>query len=184
MTQLRMNRIALLQALTVLALLVPLVGGGLYLYTLHQRAQARLADAEPRYARLVGLMERQADMKSLVVQAKEQLARHAYPVTQDATQAANDAQQRIRALFADSKLDISSIQVLPPKEEGKFDRISIDLRVEGDLTSLQNALSLLATQTPTVVVENMALQTIGAVKPASTQRLGAQFNFFVLRVRS
>lgn len=179
----RVSRVAWLQALIILTLLLPMVGGVLYVYGIHQRAQSRLADSEPRFARLAGFLERQGDMKALVIQGKEQLARHAYPTTQDITQAGNDAQQRIRSLFADSKLEIISIQVLPPKEEGKFDRIFIDLRVEGDLSGLQNALSLLSTQTPSVLMGSMTLQTIGAVRPASTQRLGGQFNFSVLRVR-
>ena len=186
MTRSFFNRIAWLQALTVLAILLPVAGGGLYVWAVHQRAQSRLADLEPRYARLAGLVEWRADLKALGVQAGEELARLAYPATQDVTKAGNDAQQRIRALFADSKLDVSSIQVLPAKQEdkdAKFDRISIDLRVEGDLTGMQNALALLASQTPVVLVDSLALQTIGAVKPASTQRLGGQFNFSVLRLR-
>ena len=63
------------------------------------------------------------------------------------TQAGNDAQQRIRSVFADSQLDIISIQVLPAaKEEAKFDRIPITLRVEGDLTGIHNALGMLPAQ--------------------------------------
>jgi general secretion pathway protein M len=178
------NRIAWLQALTVLALLLPLAGGAWYAWNIHQRAQQRLADIEPRYARLAGLVERRADLKTQGTQANLQITRLTYPTAQDVTQAGNDAQQRIRSLFADSKLEIISIQVLPPKEEGKFDRIGINLRVEGDLTGIQNALALLSAQTPMVLVDNVALQTIGAVKPASIQRLGGQFNFSVLRVRS
>ncbi len=177
------NRIAWLQGLTVLVLLLPLVGGGLYVYSVHQRAESRLADIEPRFARLAGLVGRRAELTTQGAQATAQLARQAYPASQDVTQAGNDAQQRIRGLFADSKLDIISIQVLPPKEEGKFDRIPIDLRIEGDITGVQNALALLSGQVPTVLVESMALQTIGAVKPASVQRLGGQFSFSVLRVR-
>ena len=186
MTRSFFNRIAWLQALTVLAVLLPIAGGGLYVWSVHQRAQSRLTDLEPRYARLAGLVERRADLKTLGVQVGEELARLAYPAAQDVTKAGNDAQQRIRALYADSKLDIISIQVLPARQEdkeSKFDRISIDLRVEGDLTGMQNALALLASQTPVVLVDSLALQTIGAVKPASTQRLGGQFNFSVLRLR-
>lgn len=179
------NRIAWLQALTVLALLLPMAGAGLYVWTQHKLVQQRLADLEPRYARLLGLLERRADLKALGVQASEQLARLTYPAGQDVTQAGNDAQQRIRNLFAESKLDIISIQVLPPpKDEAKFDRIQINLRVEGDLAGIQNALSILSGQTPLVLVDSLSVQTIGAVKPASTQRLGGQFNFSVLRLRS
>ncbi len=178
------DRIAWLQALTVLLLLLPLAGAGLYVWALHQSLQNHLGALEPRFARLAGLLQRQADLQALGVQADAQLARLTYPVSQDVTQAGNDAQQRIRGLFADSKLDIISIQVLPPKEESKFDRIPINLRVEGDLAGIQDALMKLANQSPVVLVDSLTLQTIGAVKPASVQRLGGQFNFSVLRVRS
>jgi general secretion pathway protein M len=178
------NRVAALQALTVLVLLLPLAGAGLYVWTLHHRLQTHLADLEPRFARLAGLLARHADLQAMGVQANAQLARLTYPASQDVTQAGNDAQQRIRSLFADSKLDIISIQVLPPKEEGKFDRISINLRVEGELSGVQDALMKLPGQSPVVLVDSLTLQTIGAVRPASIQRLGGQFNFSVLRVRS
>lgn len=179
------NRIAWLQALTVLVLLLPVAGAALYVWTQHQRVQNRLADLEPRYARLQGLLQRQADLKALAVQVNGQLVRLTYPAAQDVTQAGNDAQQRIRSLFAESKLDIISIQVLPPlKEESKFDRIPINLRVEGDIAGIQSALLKLSGQNPMVLVESLSLQTIGAVRPASIQRLGGQFNLSVLRVRS
>jgi len=179
------NRIAWLQALTVLVLLLPLAGAGIFVWIHHQRIENHLADLEPRYARLAGLLERQSDLKALAVQANDQLARLTYPAAQDVTQAGNDAQQRIRSLFTESKLDIISIQVLAsPKEDAKFDRIPINLRVEGDLAGIQNALSSLARQTPMVMVDSLSLQTIGAVRPASIQRLGGQFNLSVLRVRS
>lgn len=185
MSRFRFNRVAWLQALTVLILLLPLVGVGLYTWNRHQLVQQLLADLEPRYARLLGLLQRQAELKAMGVQANEQLARLTYPAGQDVTQAGNDAQQRIRSLFADSKLDIISIQVLPPpKEDSKFDRIPINLRVEGDLAGIQNALLKLSVQTPSVLVDSLSVQTIGAARPASIQRLGGQFNLSVLRVRS
>ncbi len=184
MSRFQFNRIAGLQALIMAALILPLAGAGLYAWIHHLRIQTHLSDLEPRYARLAGLLERQADLKSLSGKVNEQLARIAYPASQDVSQAGNDAQQRIRSLFAESKLDIISIQVLPPKkEETKFDRISIDLRVEGDMAGIQNALVKLASQTPVVVVDSLSVQTIGSVRPASNQRLGGQFNLYVLRVR-
>jgi len=178
------NRVLWLQVLTACVLLLPLLGTGFYVWTKHQSYLGFLADLEPRYARLAGLLARQADLKTLTEQGNKQLTLLAYPASQDATQAGNDAQQRIRALFAQSKLDIISIQVLPaPKDDAKFDRIPINLRVEGDLAGIQAALTALASQSPTVLLESLSIQTIGAVRPASIQRLGGQFNFFVLRVR-
>jgi general secretion pathway protein M len=51
------------------------------------------------------------------------------------------------------------------------------------MAGIQNALALLATQSPVIGLDNWTIQTVGAVRPASNQRLGAQFNFFVLRSR-
>ena len=188
MNRFLLNRIFWLQALTLVLMLLPLCGAGYFVWSKHQNVQSHLAAVEPRYARLLGMMANKSELQAAGQQASEQLARWVYPASQDATQAGNDAQQRVRTLFADSKLDIISIQVLPVKGDAKdgdkFDRIGIDLRVEGDLTGIQNALALLAAQTPMVIAESVSLQTIGALKPASTQRLAGQFNFTVLRVRS
>jgi general secretion pathway protein M len=185
MSRFRMNRIVVLQALTVLALVLPIAAGGSYIWTRHHEFQKSLTDIEPRYARLLGLIEQQSTLKGLGDQAAEQLKLLAYPASQDSTLTGNDAQQRIRSLFADSRLDIVSIQVLPPpKDDSPFERIQINLRVEGELSGIQSALSALASQTPRVLVDSVTLQTIGAVKPASTQRLGGEFNFTVLRMRS
>lgn len=186
-----LNRVVLLQALTVCVLLLPLFSGAFYIWTKHQLLQEHVASLEPRYARLAGLLERSADIQALGEQAGAKLAALAYPVSKDANQSGNDAQERIRALFADSKLDIISIQVLPlakdkdkEKDDAPFDRIQISLKVEGEMVGIQNALSILAGQTPVVWVDSVTLQTVGAVKPASVQRLSAQFIFSVFRVRS
>lgn len=175
---------SVLQALTLALLCAPLAAGGWWVWQKHLWAQQQLEQLEPRHARLLGLQASKDTLAQAEAAAKAQLARQAYPATQDAAQAGNDAQQRIRTLFADSKLDIGSIQVLPPKEQKSFDRIGVVLRAEGDLAGIQNALALLEAQSPTVWVEAAALQTIGAVKPKSTQRLGGQFTLFVLRSRS
>lgn len=178
------SRIALLQAVMVALLLaIPAVAGG-YIWSKHRWAQDQLVQLEPRFARLSGLQKAKDSLAQAEESAKALLASQAYSSSQDAVQAGNDAQQRVRTLFADSKLEIGSIQVLPAKEQQAFDRIGIALRVEGDLVGLQNAMALLEKQSPAVWVESMSIQTVGVVKPKSTQRLAAQVNLFVLRVRS
>lgn len=173
-----------LQLLTLLLLCAPLVAAGWWVWQKHQWAENQLAQLAPRHARLLGLQANADMLTQLDTEAKARLARQVYPASQDAAQAGNDAQQRIRTLFADSKLDIGSIQVLPAKELKAFDRIGVVLRVEGDLVGMQNALTLLETQSPTVWVDAFSIQTIGPVKPKSAQRLGAQFTLSVMRSRS
>ena len=184
MSQRHPPRILWLQAATVIALMIPVVFAAIYVSGHHQRVFGLLADLEPRYARLTGLVQYKAELEALNVKASEQLKGLTYPSSQDVTQAGNNAQQRIRSLFVDSNLNVISIQVLPPvKDDSKFDRIPISLRVEGDMAGIQSALTKLAAQTPLVLVESLSVQTIGAVKPASIQRLGGQFGLSVLRVK-
>ena len=184
MTHPRFNRIVALQILIVLLLLAPLMAAGTFVWFKHQQYQDSLAELEPRYARLLGLVNARANLQALGVQVGAALVQRSYPTTQDLAKAGNDAQQRIRSLFAESRLEVISIQVLPPKEEGQFNRITITLRVEGDLSAIQTALDKLTGLIPTVQLDSMALQTIGAVRPASVQRLGGQFNFSVFSVRT
>jgi general secretion pathway protein M len=183
MRRIAFNRVVLFQSLTVLVLAGLVVFASYTTWAKHDRAQGILADLEPRYARLQGLLERQADMQAMDAKAKELLLQMAFPATQDLAKTGNDAQQRIRSLFADSRLDVISIQISPGKAEGDFDRISISLRAEGTLTDVQAALGRLADQSPVILIDSMLLQTVGGARPASVQRIGGQFVFSVFRVR-
>jgi general secretion pathway protein M len=177
------HRIAVYQAVIVAAFVLPALAFAHFVWGQHQSATQKLAEMEPRFARLLGLVERKSELLAFSQMSAEFVKSSLYPADQDATLAGNDAQQRIRTVFADSRLDVISIQVLAAKEEEGFDRIPIDLRVEGDLTGLQNALAVLAAQKPLVLVDEATIQTVGAVRPASVQKLGGQFQFSVFRVR-
>jgi general secretion pathway protein M len=178
------TRVLWLQAATLIALLIPVIVAAIYVGGHHQRVFGLLADLEPRYARLTGLVQYKAELEALNVKVTEQLERLTYPSAQDVTQTGNSAQQRIRGLFVDSNLNVISIQVLPAvKDDSKFDKIPISLRVEGDLAGIQSALTKLSNQTPLILVESLSVQTIGAVKPASIQHLSGQFGLLVLRVK-
>ncbi len=173
------EKIALVITLVLLVLPILLVGG--YILQKHRWAQDRLAELEPRYARLVGMEAKGEELKTTANQARELLARHVYPASQEVSQAGNDAQQRIRNIFSAAGLDIVSSQVLAPKAEKDFDRIPLSVRAEGELLALQSALVGLSGQTPSILVDGFSVQTVGAVRADRPQRLGAQFNFSVLR---
>ena len=183
MKRVAFSRIALLQALTVLVMLLPVVFGGYTVWVKHNRVTGIVADLEPRYARMQGLLARGAEVRAMDAKAQELLLQLAYPATQDLAKTGNEAQQRIRSLFTDSQLDVVSIQVMPGKVEGKFDRISISMRVEGGMPGFQVALERLAAQSPVILVDSMTLQTVGTARPASVQRTGGQFVFSVFRIR-
>jgi general secretion pathway protein M len=178
------GRTAIIQALTVFLLSLPVLGCAYWGWSKHITLEKQLSELEPRYARLQGLLEQQAEMQALQGKLETRLSELAYPAATDVTKAGNDAQQLIRTLLVESKLDVSSIQVLPAKQEGGFDRIPVSLRVEGDITAFHAALLKLSKQAPAVFLDNMTMQTIGAVRPASVQRLGGQLTLTVFRLRA
>lgn len=177
------SRSAIALTLTLGTLLLVLVGIVLFILQQHQMAQSQLADLEPRYARLLGLQASRTDLVRAETEASALLARYAYPSTQDVSQAGNDAQQRVRAVFSGAGLEIASSQVLPPKEDKFFDRIPLTVRMEGELVALQSALMVLSSQSPAIIVDGFTVQTIGFVKADIPQKLAVQFNMSVLRTR-
>lgn len=165
-------------------LLAPLAAAGVYVFQKHQWAQARLAELEPRYARLLGLNEQRADITAVLAQAKDARARYVYPTSQDATVAGNAAQQRVREILTTAGLQISSSQVLPPKAVKGYERIPITVRAEGEWLAVQSALAVFSTQLPLIVIDEFEVQVLGGLgntPPKFQPKLAVSFGFSVLR---
>ena len=169
---------------TALVLLLPLVLLGGYVTQKHQWAEQRLAELEPRYARLLGLEAQKAHIDAALLQVSALRAQYVYPSTQDAAQTGNAAQQRVRDIFSSAGLQILSSQALPAKSEKGFDRIPLSVRAEGDMLAVQSALAVLTSQSPAIVIDDLDIQLQGNLTNAdgkTAPRLGANFNFSVLR---
>lgn len=178
------TRIRLLQATTLLLIAAPFVAAGIYVAYKHQWAQTSLDELGPRHARLQGLRAALPALNIAVQQAENSLKINAYPAALDATQAGNDAQQRIRTLFEATQHTIISLQILEAKETDHFQRINLGLQTEGTMVNLQEVLLKLKEQSPAILIETMSVQSTGPVRPASTPRLTGNFTLTVLRARS
>lgn len=149
----------------------------------HGGAQRQLDSIEPRFARLLGLIDQRAALEAAATAAGAELARHSYPAGREVSQAANDAQQRAREVFSKAGLDVISSQVLAAREGRRFDRVPISLRIEGDMAALQAALAALPAQTPTLYVEGITVQGGPAPRNEAEVRLVVQIELYVLRQR-
>lgn len=180
------REIAVLAGTLVLGLL-PLAFMGWYVAQRHMAAQERLAQLEPRYARLLGLEAQKADIDAALNSATQARAQYVYPASQDANQTGNVAQQKVRDIFSAAGLQVSSSQVLPAKEEKGFDRIPLNVRAEGDMLAMQSALAVLNGQLPIIVINELEVQVLGAfgsLDPKIVPRLSITFGLSVLRERS
>ena len=141
----------------------------------------RLVAAEPVFARQVGLQTAQPDLQKQLDQSAELLSRYVYPSSTDASQAANDAQQRIRGVFSQAGTEVLSLQVLPPKSGPQFDTIPLTIRVEGDLSQLQAAFLTLKSLAPVVYADGFNLQGGAMAADNGVVKVVRQFELFVLR---
>lgn len=151
--------------------------------TLRQRAINELAQIEPRFARLLGISAGRDRIAAAATETALDLRRHAYGPAQDASRAANDAQQRLSDLFGKSGLDVISMQVLPARQSPHFERISVSLRVEGDLQALQAALAALPSLSPSIYVEGFVLQSAASAENLPV-RVVCELQLFALRAKS
>ncbi len=164
--------------------LVALLASGAYVvYQKHQWAAQQLLDLEPRYARMLGLQRASATTQKSEQELLGVVTRYSYPAGMELTKAGNDAQQRVREAFSKSGLDVLSSQVLAPKQDKLFERIPLSLRAEGELAALQSALILIRSGGPVVLVDSVAMQTIGVFRPDQSPRLAIQLELFVLRAK-
>jgi general secretion pathway protein M len=166
-----------------LAAVVLLGGAAAYVVSKHTWASERLAELEPRYARLAGIEASAPALDPALRERRALLERHAYLSSQDVAKAGSDAQQRARDIFAKAGLEVSSTQVLPAKTVDGFDRIPVVLRLEGELPALQSALVVLPSSAPSLFVEVFNVQGTSLPRGDAPPRLTMQVNLFVLRVR-
>ncbi len=153
-----------------------------FVFDQHRTATRRVHEAEPRVARLAGLAADAKRLQEAAATATQIVLHHAYPATRDASQAGNDAQQRVRELFSKGGLDVVSIQVLPARQQQQFDRIPISLRADGELVAMQATLAALPSLSPSVFVEGFAFSGASTADNAPARVVG-ELQLFVLRVR-
>lgn len=109
----------------------------------------------PRIARMQGIQQVEGQLRESAGMVQQQSARLVYPATAERTSVAASMQAEVRQLMTEAGLTVSNSQVLPVREEEKFDYISVKLTVTGDVASLDRALAELADFAPLIIVESL-----------------------------
>ncbi|HRP19786.1 MAG TPA: type II secretion system protein GspM [Alicycliphilus sp.] len=170
-------------AATVLVLLSPIIAGGVYVYQKHQWAAARLAELEPRYARMEGILAAQPELEQANQQADAMLGVYLYPADKVLNQAGNEMQQQVRDMLSAGGLRVGSSQVLPPKADNtSLDRIQLTIKAEGELLALQTAMIGLKSIKPAVFVDSLSVSVMGAPRAEVPQNLSIQLELSAWRV--
>lgn len=154
---------------------------GTVVYNKHRWLQDRLGEIEPRYARLMGLQDNKAALDEALVRAQTALQRHTHSSELDATQLGNEVLAKIKQVLAAARFDAISTQVLVEGEIVGREKINIVVKGEGDINALMGVLSGIYEQTPTIVLDSLSVQSTGFAAQYAPQRMGVQFNLFLIR---
>ncbi len=167
-------------ALAALALLIWVT---VVVVSAHQAASSRLAEIEPRYARVAGLLQNSERLTQADQAVKSNLAEFAYPAEGEAGQVGNQALQRVRDIATTHGLRVASSQVAASREDKGFDRLGLSMRVEGDWAQLQGMLIDLARLRPVVYSESIQIGAQGGPVPGRKLDVAGQFDLYVLKER-
>jgi general secretion pathway protein M len=149
------RRSAIICGATLLLPLLLYLKLALGVWAVHAGYVDEIQRLEPRIARLQGLRQVEGEMRTAAGSAQQQRALLVYPASAEVSSVAAAMQSDIRQLLAETGLSVSNSQLLPVREEEKFDYIGIKLTVAGDMESLDRALAGLARFSPRVFVEAM-----------------------------
>ena len=170
-------------ALLAAALLACLALGAFKVYDKHRWAALRLAEIEPRYARLAGLQASAPQLDELAQQLRERMAQYAYPAGDDPSYAGNGALQRVRELAAAAGLSVTSSQALAAQEKEGFYRVGLNLRLEGEWASMAKLLQSIAALRPAVYAESVQINSLAGHMPEGPQTVAVMLNLCVLQER-
>jgi len=175
--------------LMLAALLLLLVAACAAVFTVrvHARAAQTLAQIEPRYARINGMLQNQQQIEQANQALETNFARYVYPENGDASQIGNQALQKVRDLATARDLRVVSSQSQQAKQDTdhpELDRIDINVRIEGEWSALQTLLAELTRQTPAIYLDTMQLTSQGGgIAAANTPlTINGQFDLYVLKV--
>lgn len=170
-------------AVAGLIVLVALLLGAGYVVRKHHWTTQTLDTANPRIARLTGLLQSGDTLAAAEAELQTHLNALAYPATEAAGDIGSAALQRVRDTATARGLRITSSQtaVAPESPEG-FERINLELRTESDWAAVQTLLRELHALRPAVYLGTLGFSA--QQRGNEAQVIQTQWSLFVLRQKT
>lgn len=140
-----------------------------------------------RIARLQGLQEVEGQLRESSSRVQQTTSMLSYPANAEQASVAASMQSDVRQVMSEAGLTVSNSQVMPVREEEKFDFIGVKLTVAGDIADLDTALAELASFSPLIIVEGLDVwptrqrSVRGAAAKAEKQEVTASIRLLSLR---
>ena len=164
-------------------LLAALAWAGWTVVAKYRQASATIAEIDPRHARMAGMLQNKELFAQSQSALQASLAEFVYPAEEDPSQTGNGALQRVRELATARGLRVTSSQAATPREDKGFDRIGLNLRVEGDWPQLVALLRELAQLRPAVYTSTLQLGVQHGGAQGGPQTVFGNLDLYVLKER-
>lgn len=159
--------LAFIVLLVLLVIVVPLVSKGLEL----NENKENLAFTLKKYE---NIMAGKAAIVGNIAAIKQQHEDQGYFNTQSTSALASaQMQEFIKQAIVQAGGQLSSTQVLPPNESSKdkFNRITVSVRMTGNIEVLRAVLYKLETETPLIVIEQMDIRPMRSIRNRITRQI-------------
>jgi general secretion pathway protein M len=161
--------------LFILAIVVPIVNKGLEL----NETKENLAFTLQKYERIL------AEKDSVVANIeaiKQQHEDQGYFNNQGTSALASaQMQEFIKQAIVQAGGQLSSTQVLPPNNKDNFNRITVSVRMTGNIEVLRSVLYKLETATPLIVIDQLDIRPMRSIRNRVTRQIepsnGLNINF-------
>jgi len=159
---------------------------------MRQEYAGDIENITPRTARLLGFIQTEEQFAIAASGVKGVLGELAYSDGRDSAMTAASMQQKIREVMTAAGLSVLGSQVLRARQIDGFEQINLDITVEGNIGSLDEAVTNLGVLSPLVLVESVNIKPLRtrnsrrgkeATPPLEDQRkLSARFRLISLRL--
>ena len=151
--------------LIIIVAIVPLVSTGLDYYQQKQELTFRLQRSKQIVARKQAVLE---DIKNI----KQQFQQQNYFSTQNTVALASaDLQKFIKATISSAGGQLTSTQVLPSTSENGFKRISVKVRMSGDVEILRSVLYEIESAVPVMIVDEIDIRPVRGKRNRKTRKI-------------
>lgn len=110
---------------------------------------------EPRVARMLGLIEKEDELRQALSGMSNVVSNHVYPTSSDAAAVAASLQAEARRIIADAGLEVTNSQVLAPRKRDAFDYVAVKVVARGTMEQLDQALGDIGAFRPVIFVESI-----------------------------
>lgn len=162
---LALGLLLLLLLIIVIIAIFPLVSNGLNYYEQRQELTFRLEKSKQIVARKESVME---NIESI----KQQYIKQNYFSTQNTVALASaDLQRFIKMTISAAGGQLTSTQVLPSKQEEGFNKITLKVRMSGDVEILREVLHKIESSSPIMIVTQLDIRPVRGKRNRKTRKI-------------